>query len=99
MVSFTIITTAAEEGLDRVHDRQPLVLDPGDWTAWLDPGVTDHDTVAALLEPRPPGRFEAYPVRSAVNATRNNGPDLLAPAPPAELQGVIDPVTGEVLGG
>jgi putative SOS response-associated peptidase YedK len=41
LTSFTIVTTAAEPGLDRIHDRQPLVLEPDDWDRWLDPTLTD----------------------------------------------------------
>ncbi len=99
LVTYSIITTAAEPGLDRLHDRQPLVLEPEDWTRWLDPGVQDPAEVADLLAPRERGRFEAFPVSTAVNATRNNGPHLLDPAPEADLEGVLDPMTGEVLGG
>ena len=46
-----------------------------------------------------PGRFEAYPISTAVNATRNNGPQLIEPVPESELKGVVDPMTGEVIGG
>src|SRR5690606_36038573 len=45
IVSFTIITTAAEEGLDRVHDRQPVVLERDAWQDWLDPATSDPDEV------------------------------------------------------
>ncbi len=34
-----------------------------------------------------------------VNAVRNNGPELVEEAPPGTLHGVIDPITGEVIGG
>jgi len=101
LTTFTIITTEAEPGLDRIHDRQPLVLDRDDWAPWLDPGTTDVDTVRALLLPGGPrreGRFDAYPVSSAVSATRNNGEQLLLPLPREELHGAVDPVTGEVVG-
>jgi putative SOS response-associated peptidase YedK len=97
LTSFTIITTDAEPGLDRIHDRQPLVLERDDWSAWLDP-ATDPDEVAALLAFEQPGRFDAYPISSEVNNTRNNGPDLLSPLPREELHGVVDLVTGEVVG-
>lgn len=99
IVSFTIITTAAEPGLDRVHDRQPVVLERSAWQEWLDPDTTDPDAVRALLEPEPPGRFEAYPISTAVNATRNNGPRLLDRLPDEQLVGAVNPATGEVLGG
>ena len=36
LTTFTIITTDAEPGLDRIHDRQPLVLEREDWATWLD---------------------------------------------------------------
>ncbi|RNI21158.1 SOS response-associated peptidase [Flexivirga caeni] len=96
VVSFAIVTTVAEPGLDRIHDRQPVVLDRDHWHDWLDPSLTDPDEVRALLEPAEPGRFEAWPVGRAVGSSRANGPGLLEPAPRAELAGVVDPMTGEV---
>lgn len=99
LVTFAIVTTAAEPGLDRIHDRQPLVLDPDDWADWLDPGLTDPADVLPFLAPREPGRFTAYPVSRAVSSNRSNGSHLLDPADPAELLGVVDPMTGEVIGG
>lgn len=98
LTTFTIITTAAEPGLDRIHDRQPVVLDRGDWGQWLDPALTDPGEVAALLEPRAAGRFTAYPVSRAVSSNRSNGPQLLEPEDPVNLRGVVDPMTGEILG-
>ncbi|HET7475707.1 MAG TPA: SOS response-associated peptidase [Dermatophilaceae bacterium] len=97
VVSFTVITTDAEPGLDRIHDRQPLVLEPQAWAQWLDPDEQDPDVVRRHLAFAQPGRFDAYPVSSAVNSSRNNGPQLLAPADRADLAGVVDPTTGEVL--
>lgn len=99
LVTFSIITQPAEPGLDRIHDRQPAVLDRGDWDTWLDPSRADPDLVRALLEPAPAGRFTAYPVSPAVSSSRANGPGLLEPADPATLVGVVDPMTGEILGG
>lgn len=98
LATFTILTTGAEAGLDRIHDRQPLVLEPQDWDRWLDPGCTDPDAVAPLLAFAQPGRFAAYPVSTAVNGSRANGPALIAPAPEPTLHGVVDPMTGEVIG-
>lgn len=98
VVSYTIVTTAAEPGMDRIHDRQPVVLDRDQWASWLDPTLTEPDDVRALLEPRAMGRFEAWPVGKAVGSSRNNGPALLDPAPRSDLEGVVDPMTGEVIG-
>ena len=74
LTTYTIITTAAEPGLDRIHDRQPLVLEREDWADWLDPKATDLDAVRAHLAFSRPGRFDAYPISTAVNSSRNNGP-------------------------
>jgi putative SOS response-associated peptidase YedK len=102
IVSFTVLTREAEPGLDRIHDRQPLALDPEAWAAWLDPELRAPDRVQELLgaaTERGPGRFAAWQVGQAVGSTRNNGPQLLEPVPVTELVGVVDPTTGEVVGG
>lgn len=98
LTTFTIVTGAAEPGLDRIHDRQPLVLDRADWAAWLDPDLTDPDAVAQLVRPREPGRFEAFPIGREVGSASSNGPQLLRPLRREELVGVVDPMTGEVIG-
>jgi putative SOS response-associated peptidase YedK len=97
LTTFAVITGPAEPGLDRIHDRQPLVLEPEEWAAWLDPATAAADAYG-LLEAHPPGRFTAYPVSRAVSSNRSNGPHLLDPVPPDELVGVVDPGTGKVLG-
>lgn len=99
LVTFAIITTAAEPGLDRIHDRMPLVLPPERWADWLDPRVREQDDVRALVVPPDPGRFAAVPVTTRVNSVRNDGPELLEPAPADQLAGVVDPATGELVGG
>jgi putative SOS response-associated peptidase YedK len=97
--TYCVITTAAEPGLDRIHDRQPLVLERESWDDWLDPAQNDLRQVKAHLEFSAPGRFDAYPVSAAVNSSRNNGARLLEPLGPADLSGVVDPTTtGEVIG-
>jgi putative SOS response-associated peptidase YedK len=98
LTTFTIITTAADPGMDRIHDRQPLVLEPEQWQQWLDPAEKDPEVVRSFLEFASPGRFEAHPVSRAVGSTTNNGAWLVAPVPAAELEGVVDPMTGEVIG-
>ena len=99
VVSFTVVTTAAEPGLDRIHDRQPLALEPEQWADWLDPTVTAPDDVRDLVRAaHVPGRFQAWAVGRAVGSSRSSGPQLVEPVPRAELVGAVDPATGEVLG-
>ncbi len=97
LTTFTVVTQAAEPGLDRIHDRQPVVLDPQDWAAWLDPGTGAADVVG-LLEPRPAGRFTAHPVSRAVSSNRRPGPQRLEPPPRGDPTGGADPMPGAVRG-
>ena len=98
LATYAVITTAAEPGLDRIHDRQPLVLERQDWDDWLDPAKNDLAGVKAHLEFSGQGRFDAYPVAPTVNSSRNNGAHLLAPLGRSDLVGVVDPMTGEIIG-
>ena len=100
LVTYAVVTTAAEPGLDRIHDRQPLALEPHQWGDWLDPGLTDADDVRSMVDAaHVPGRFQAWPVDRAVGSAAANRPGLVEPVPTEALVGVVDPVTGEVLGG
>jgi putative SOS response-associated peptidase YedK len=99
LATYAVVTTAAEPGLDVVHDRMPLVLPRDRWDRWLDPDERDADTVRALLSAPEPGRFVATAVSTRVNAVSNNGPELLEAVPGDQLRGVVDPSTGELIGG
>ncbi|MDO5628017.1 MAG: SOS response-associated peptidase [Mobilicoccus sp.] len=81
LTTMTIVTTSADPDLAEIHDRQPLVLEPELWEAWLDPHLDDADEVAALLAFSHPGRFDAYPVGRAVGSSSANGPSLRDPLP------------------
>jgi putative SOS response-associated peptidase YedK len=88
--SATIITTSASDELGQIHDRMPMIIDPDGWAAWLDPESTDPGDVRSLLVPAAAGGLESYPVSTAVNSVRNNGPELIKPAdlaPPGQLTG------------
>jgi len=76
----TVITTEAEDSLGRIHDRMPLMVDPAQRDAWLDP-TTSSESLLDLLQPAAPGRLEAFPVSTLVSNVRNNGPDLVVPLP------------------
>lgn len=81
VISFTIITTSAEDSLGHIHDRMPLFVEPDGWDAWLDPAPRPSGELLELLTPAAPGLLDAYPVSTAVNNVRNGGPELIAPLP------------------
>lgn len=70
--SCTILTTEANELARKVHDRMPVILDEGDYDAWLEPASGD---VAHLLTPLSAERMAARPVSTYVNNARNEGPE------------------------
>lgn len=98
LATYAIVTTAAEPGLQRVHDRMPLALPPNRWDDWLSPAVTDTDQVRALLQPQQPAGLVAVAVSTLVNDVRNGSADMVRPAPVDELVGVVDPATGQTIG-
>jgi putative SOS response-associated peptidase YedK len=79
IVSFTILTTTAEDDLGHVHERMPLFLEPQAYDEWLDPAPRGADELMGLVVPAAPGRLDAFAVSTAVNNVRNNGPQLIAP--------------------
>jgi putative SOS response-associated peptidase YedK len=78
--TFTIVTTSANHALSPIHDRMPVVLEPKDWSRWLDTTTDDIEELHGLLVPAPDDELLMYPVRPLVNNVRNNGPELIEPA-------------------
>ena len=66
----TIITKAANEFLEQLHHRMPVILDPAQAQNWLEPGSAVPDTGPEL---------RAWPVDRRVNNARNEGPELIDP--------------------
>lgn len=80
LTSCTIITTAANEFMQPIHDRMPVIVPPARHAEWLDPQNQQLDRLAALLAPYPAREMEAYAVSRLVNAPANNSPECIAPA-------------------
>jgi len=79
LITFTILTTSAADDLGQLHDRAPMMLVGAEVRAWLDPTPMTPAERLGLLVPAVPGRLDAWPVSTAVNNHRNNGPDLIEP--------------------
>ncbi len=74
--SCCIITTSANERMEQIHDRMPVILDASDVARWLDPTTALRDA-EALLVPSPADEMMARAVSTRVNAARNDGPELI----------------------
>jgi putative SOS response-associated peptidase YedK len=76
VTSCAIITTAANELVDELHDRMPAILRPEYYDVWPNP-KTDHAKLKELLTPLPASKMKMHPVSSAVNHPENDNVDLL----------------------
>lgn len=79
IVSTCVITTGPNEVMTPIHDRMPVLLAPGQFDAWLDPGLRDVAALKAWLVPASPAGMIAHPVGSRVSNARNEGEDLIEP--------------------
>ena len=66
--SFSIMTTAANDFMSQIHDRMPVILDPKDFDAWLDPEVHEPEEIAKLLQPCRPELLDCCEVSTLVTS-------------------------------
>jgi putative SOS response-associated peptidase YedK len=76
----TIITTEPNELMKPLHNRMPVILDPNDYSDWLDPAPRTSDSLLHLIKPFPHLPMSAYPVSTLVNSPGNDRPELVVPA-------------------
>lgn len=80
ILTATILTGAARDGLEEIHEREPVMLARDVIDPWLDPEMTNAGEALELL--RVPGpKLTWYPVGKAVGSVRNNSPALITEAP------------------
>jgi putative SOS response-associated peptidase YedK len=76
--SCALVTCPPNELMRPIHDRMPVVLDPGAEAAWLDPNLPAEDLLA-LLVPAPEHALVVREVPDLVNDVRQDGPALIEP--------------------
>lgn len=78
--SCTILTTAANDLVNLLHVRMPVILHPGDYDRWLDPKMHDVHELQAMLQPLASEEMSIYPVSTRVNNVRHEDAGCIAPA-------------------
>ena len=78
--SCTIITTEANDLLQPIHARMPVILPEDVEPLWLDSGMQDVAALVSLLAPYPSEAMTTYEVSPLVSSAANDGPDVIAPA-------------------
>lgn len=84
----SIITTTANARVADIHDRMPVILQPDEEEAWLDP-ATPIAVLRELLRPLPDGLTACREVGYAVNDARHDAPDCLDPPEPEPQQDAL----------
>lgn len=80
LYSYAIITTDSNKQLKFLHDRMPVILEPGDAIrTWLDPTRTEWTKeLQSLLKPYD-GELDVYQVAKEVGKVGNNSPSFIIP--------------------
>lgn len=75
--SLAILTTAADDFMQALHQRMPLLIAQSGWNAWLDNDIQDLAQLVPLLVPGSELKLSKYPVTKYVNSIRNNDPKCM----------------------
>lgn len=77
--SHTIITGPPNDVMAEIHDRMPMIIRPEDVELWMDDEIREIEPLEPLLQPLTNDEIAMYPVSTAVNNARHNGPELIEP--------------------
>lgn len=80
LVTCTILTTNANEKVQEIHDRMPVILDGQDaLEIWLNTKEYPFEETKELLKPYPQDRQKFYRVSDLVNSPKNNMQKCILP--------------------
>ncbi len=75
----TIITTTPNLLMSSLHERMPVILDPKEYAAWLNPDACQPGELQGLLKAYPAEAMAAYPVSRTVNNAKMDSPQMIQP--------------------
>lgn len=75
MLTYSIITTASANKINKIHDRMPIILERKNEPLWLK--AKNEQEIKNLLIPVV--NFELYEISNMVNKPANNYPEILNP--------------------
>lgn len=76
ITSCTILTAAAAEEIEHLHDRMPIILEPSDFESWL---KSEPDQAYDLLSNNLGHDLQSYRVGREVGNSRASGAQLIEP--------------------
>jgi putative SOS response-associated peptidase YedK len=75
----TIITTKANDVVSPIHERMPVILNDISKDIWLNPSITDSDSLTSILVPYDASKMFKYKVSPLVNKSTNDSIDCIKP--------------------
>ena len=78
--SCTIITTAPNAVCAPIHNRMPVILDPGDYVRWLGERPVTSNELQEMLRPYYGKPMKATKIGPKIGNAKNEGPELVQPA-------------------
>ena len=77
--TFSIVTCEANDDLESIDARMPVLVHPDDEAIWTDPTVSDATSLYDIMRPCPNGVLSITLVDSAIATTKKDTPDLIRP--------------------
>ena len=71
-----VVTTGANDPMQAIHHRMPVILEPADWPLWLGEAGKG---AATLMHAAPDDALTFHRVAPEVNSNRASGPQLIDP--------------------
>jgi len=84
----TILTTEANEAIQDLHHRMPVILNAQTREIWLD-NDSDRGELETIMQPYPAEAMAHYPVSKAVNSPKNDNPNLIEREDPPQQQRML----------
>lgn len=77
--SCTVLTTSPNSLVEDLHNRMPVIVPPDKYDLWLDPDVTDFESIRDILEPYDATLMRRYPVSTKLNNSKIDDAESASP--------------------
>lgn len=77
--SCTILTTEANAFVRPIHNRMPVIVEPGNYDLWLEAEPDRTGALARLMRPYSGDRLTAFPISTWVNSPKNDDARCVEP--------------------
>jgi putative SOS response-associated peptidase YedK len=77
--SCAILTTCANDLMEPIHERMPVILSPKQFDLWLDPDFKDVAKLSELMQPYQARDMLAYAISTRVNNPKNDTASCIEP--------------------